>query len=417
MLIYRFLSIVAFPFVELYLFFRVYKKKEDGRRLRERFGKATKARPVGDVIWVHAVSVGETNSVLNLVDELLKNFSQSTILFTTTTLTSATTVATRLPEFGGRVIHQFLPIDSYICVKEFLTFWEPSKVIFVESEIWPNLIFEAREMGASVFLVNARMSKKSAGRWYFLSKLGFGIFDCFSAIFVQNADDQKLFSSLSRSEVLFCGNLKSQGRDLEFNSEALEKLKQQIGGRKYWLAASTHKGEEELILRAHQELKKSFPDILTILAPRHPERAEEIKVLFGGINFAQRSQNQDISSATEIYLADSLGELGIFYRLSSFVFLGGSLFEIGGHNPFEAVKLGCLVVSGRGVFSNKKIFEDLEKNNACAMINSAEELAPTVQKLLQNPDAVRAMSGKASELVHTSLNIAGEIVAKISAFE
>lgn len=312
------------------------------------------------------------------------------------------------------MIHQFLPVDSYICVKEFLNFWEPSKVIFVESEIWPNLIFEAQNLGAEIFLVNARISKKSAGRWYFASKLGFKIFDCFTAIFVQNEDEKKYFSDLTRSKVLFCGNLKSQARDLIADLDELEKLKLKIGNRKYWLAASTHKGEEESVIQCHQELKKVFPDILTILVPRHPNRAEEIKTLFGGINFAQRSKKQNISDTTEIYLADTMGELGTFYSLSNFAFLGGSLLEIGGHNPFEAIKLGCAVISGRGVFNNQKIFADLEKNQACVMIDSAAQLSSSVKYFLENKDQAKAMADKALSLIKNSENIAQIMVSKIA---
>jgi 3-deoxy-D-manno-octulosonic-acid transferase len=414
MLIYRTLSILLFPIFELYLFWRVYKKKEDKHRLKERFGKATQNRPDGDVIWLHAVSVGETNSVLILIDELLKNLPNTTILFTSTTLTSAAVIAKKLPEFQGRVIHQFLPIDSYFCVRDFLNFWQPSRVIFVESEIWPNLIFEARVSGAEVFLVNARMSKKSAGRWHLARQFGFKIFNCFNAIFVQSEEDKKHFSNLAAGEVLFCGNLKSQARDLSFDLGELEKLKSQIGARKFWLAASTHNGEEQFVIETHRQLKKYFSDILTIVVPRHPNRAEEIKLLFGEINFAQRSQNQNIASSTEIYLADTLGELGTFYRLAKFAFIGGSLFEIGGHTPFEAIKLECAVISGRGVFNNKKIYQDLESANACVMLDSSEQLSEKVKECLQNEEVVRIMSSKALELIQNSENIAAKIVEKIT---
>ncbi len=414
MFLYRILSIILFPLIELYLFYRVYKKKEDKHRLRERFGKPTKDRPAGEVIWLHAVSVGETNSVLILVDQILKIRPQATILFTTTTLTSAATVTAKLPEFDGKVIHQFLPIDSFVCVKNFLNFWQPSTVIFVESEIWPNLIFEAKLMGSQLFLVNARMSKKSAGKWYLAAKLGFNIFDCFDAIFAQSEEDKKLFADLTKSEVLFCGNLKSQARDLTFNVAELEKLQSQIGTRKFWLAASTHKGEEEFVIAAHRQLKKSFPDLLTILAPRHPNRAQEIATLFGDIKFAARSKQQNIEDTTEIYLADTLGELGTFYRLSKFTFLGGSLLAIGGHNPFEPIKLGCAVISGRGVSNNKKIFDDLEINNACIMLDHGEQLAKKVAEIFTDETIAEDLSSNASKVVEDSNNIAEEIVKKIT---
>ena len=414
MLIYRAISVLLFPFLELYLFYRVYKKKEDKKRLRERFGKATQERLQGDLTWLHAVSVGETNSALILVDELLKKFPETAILFTTTTLTSATTIAAKLPEFNGRVIHQFLPIDSLLCVRDFINFWRPNTAIFVESEIWPNLICEARAIGAKVFLVNARMSEKSAKRWSFAHALGFKIFDNFDAIFAQSEEDQKRLSALTKNEILFYGNLKSQARDLNFDSSELEKLKSQIGARKFWLAASTHKGEEELVIQAHYELQKYFPDLLTILIPRHPNRADEIKSLLTGINFVQRSKNEIIESSTELYLADSLGELGTFYRLADFTFLGGSLLPIGGHNPFEPIKLGCAVISGSHTFNFKEIYENLRKENACAIIESIEDLAKKVREFLDDTSRSKALSDKAAKLVTTSENIAEKIINKFS---
>lgn len=413
MLFYRILSIIAFPFLALYLLLRVYKKKEDPKRLQERFGKTTKERPQGAIIWLHAVSVGETNSVLVLVDELLKKYPQSSILFTTTTLTSAATLQAKLSEFSGRVIHQFLPIDSLICVKNFLNYWQPEKVIFVESEIWPNLIRSSSNMGAKVFLVNARISKRSAKRWAIAQKFGFNIFSYFTTVFVQSAEDKKYFIDLGAKEVLFCGNLKSQARDLKCDALELQKLQQQIGARKFWIAASTHKGEEEFVIQAHRELQRIFPDILTIIVPRHPNRSNEVAALCDNLAVAKRSLSEKIAAETQIYLADTLGELGIFYRLSKFIFLGGSLLPIGGHNPFEPIKLGCTVISGRGVANNQKIFDDLEQSSAIVMIDSGTEIAPVVTKLLQDSQELEALSRNALEVISQDGEVAEKIVAKM----
>ncbi len=413
MLIYRAISILLFPFLELYLFYRITQKKEDKKRLKERFGTATKSRPKGEVIWLHAVSVGETNSALILIDELLKSKQQISILFTSTTLTSAAIIAQKIPQFNDRVIHQFLPIDSYFCVKNFFNFWQPKMAIFVESEIWPNLIVTAKENGLTTFLVNARLSEKSAKRWRLAKIFGFKIFDYFDAIFAQSVDDQKRLQQLSNSEVLFYGNIKSQAQNLVFKAEELLRLKSQIGVRKFWLAASTHKGEEEFVLQTHQHLKKFFPDLLTIIVPRHPNRADQIKSIFSNINFAQRSLNQNIVDTTEIYLADSLNEMGLFYSLAKFAFIGGSLTEVGGHNPFEAIKLGCAVISGRNVFNFKEIYTRLEQHQACLMVNSGAELARKVAEFLHDDDLVKAISKRASELIASSEDIAKKIVDKI----
>lgn len=417
MLIYRALSVLLFPFLELYLFWRVYKKKEDKNRLRERFGKATVARPKGDVIWIHAVSVGETNSALIFVDELFKKFPQTTVLFTTTTLTSAGVVATKIPTFKGAVIHQFLPIDSLFCVRNFLDFWQPIAAFFVESEIWPNLITETHLREIDLFLVNARMSAKSASKWAFMRKLDFRIFDCFDAIFAQSKEDQERLKKLSSHEVFFFGNLKSQANDLVGNEEELAKLQDAIGPRQFWLAASTHKGEEEAVLATHKNLKQYFPDLLTVLIPRHPNRADEIKSLFSGLNLAQRSKKENLTNSTEIYLADTLGELGTFYRLGKFTFLGGSLLPIGGHNPFEPIKLGCAVISGLHVFNFKETYANLQNQNACVMLNSAEELTVKVKEFLENPQQVETLINNGLQAIATSGNIAAKILEQATKIE
>ena len=413
MLIYRILSILLFPFLEIYLFFRVYKKKEDKKRLKERFGKPTKTRPEGDVVWLHAVSVGETNSAFILIEELLKFFPEISILFTTTTLTSATIVGEKLPQFKGRVIHQFLPIDSYYCVTNFFNFWQPRVAIFVESEIWPNLVDVAQEMEVPTFLVNARMSEKSASKWSWAKLFGFKIFDFFAGIFAQSLEDKTRLQKLTDREIFFYGNLKSQAQNLDFNADELTQLKTQIGARKFWLAASTHKGEEEIILQAHQLLKKDFPDLLTILVLRHPNRAEEVKALLSSVKFAQRSAKENLENATEIYLVDTLNELGIFYRLAKFALIGGSLAEVGGHNPFEAIKLGCAVISGRNVKNFKEIYATLEEKKACALVDSAESLAAKVKEFLQDENALKVLTDNAARAIENSSNIANQVVEKI----
>lgn len=415
MLFYRALSVLLYPFLELYLFYRVYKKKEDKKRLKERFGIASQNRPKGDIIWLHAVSVGETNSSLILVEELLKSLPQTSILFTTTTLTSASIIAKKLTDFNGRVIHQFLPLDSYACVREFLEYWHPNKAIFVESEIWPNFIYEAHKANIKTFLVNARISKKSFKKWNFAKKIGFDIFSYFDEIFVQKKEDQELFSKLLGKEALFYGNLKSQAQNLFCDQKELQKLQSQIADRKIWVSASTHKGEEEIIIAAHKKLKKEFSDLLTVIVPRHPNRAEEIKLLLNGINFSQRSKNQVISKSTEIYIADTLGELGIFYSLQNFAFIGGSLVEVGGHNPFEAIKLGCAVISGKLVPNFAEIYRDLEEKDACIIVDNLEQLTFAVSTLLKDRALSEKLLNNASMVIKNSDNIVKKIASKLLA--
>lgn len=413
MLIYRIFSVLLYPVIEIYLFWRVYKKKEDKRRLKERFGISSIKRPEGGLIWIHAVSVGESNSAFILVEELIKKFSQANILFTTTTLTSAAIVEKKIPQFNGRVIHQFLPVDSYFCVKSFFDFWQPDLAVFVESEIWPNLLDQCVERQIPKFLINARLSEDSLKKWSWAKFFGVKIFDNFEIIFAQSLEDQSRLQKLSKNKVEYFGNLKSQARDLEVNNIELEKLKSQIKARKLFIAASTHKGEEEIIIKTHKDLKKEFPDLLTIIVPRHPNRSSEIASLLSDVKFSVRSKNEEIFGDSEVYLADTLGELGIFYSLADFAFIGGSLANVGGHNPFEAIKLNCAVISGNMISNFKEIYRDLEQNNSCVIVDSKEQLCDKVRNFLQNDKLPQELLKKANEAILNSQNISERIVENI----
>lgn len=410
MILYRLLSIILFPLIAIYILFRVLKGKEHKTRLQERFAIPTMAKPQGDVIWIHAVSVGETNSSLMLVEELLKSLPYASILFTTTTLTSAAILAEKIKTYKGRVVHQFLPVDCYFIVRKFLKFWRPQKAIFVESEIWPNFICEARKLRISTVLVNARISKKSFSRWLLAKKIGVNIFNSFSLIFAQSEEDKKRLQQLTFQEVLYFGNLKAQAANLKFDVQELENLKTKIGARKFWLAASTHNGEEKIILAVHRKLKQKFPDLLTIIAPRHPQRAQEIKGLAADLNFAQRSLKENISNQTEIYLADTLGELGLFYALSDFAFLGGSLVEVGGHTPFEPAQLKCAIISGDNVANNQKAFDELIAKQACKSVRNIDELEEAVVKFLQNNELAQIQADKAFAAVSNNGDVVKNIV-------
>lgn len=413
MFFYRLVSILILPLLLPYALLRILKGKEDKSRIKERFGFSSIARPQGQVIWLHAVSVGEANSSFVLIDEILKFSPKTTILLTTTTVTSAAIIKAKLAKYNGRLIHQFLPFDSYFCVKQFFKFWKLRAALFVESEIWPNMIFEARKHAVNSFLVNARLSKKSISLWSSARKIGFTIFDYFTAIFVQMKEDQDSLQQLTEQPILYYGNLKSEAQVLQVNQEELAKLKSQIGQRKFWIAASTHKGEEDIVMDVHNRLKKDFSDLLTIIVLRHPNRCDEVKNLLNGTKFSQRSKGEVISSDVEFYLADTLGELGTFYSLNNFAFIGGSLYDIGGHNPFEPIKLGCAVISGRGVRNFKEIYDKLASSQACLMVDSPDDLYAVVKQLLENSDLCQDLSAKANKLVESSDSAAKKIVQKL----
>jgi 3-deoxy-D-manno-octulosonic-acid transferase len=417
--IYQIFSTIILPFLFFIILYRKKKSKEHSQRFLERFAITKIVKPNdSQLFWLHAVSVGESNSAWILIENLLKFSANIKILFTSTSTTSAQIIEQKILQndlFKNRVIHQFLPIDSYFVVQKFLNYWKPRACIFIESEIWPNFIFCAHKKAILSFLINARISEKSTLRWLFLKKLGFNIFDYFSTIFAQSSQDKNLLQKLTKNTIFYEGNLKSQNSKLEINEKKLQELKAQITNRKIWLCASTHKGEEELILQTHQRLKMQFPDLLTIIILRHPNRADEVCELLSNINFSQRSKNQTISNATEIYLVDSLGELGIFYSLVNFAFIGGSLLKIGGHNPFEAIQLNCAVISGSHVFNFAEIYADLQQKNAGEIVENIDELYIILQKFLQNPELALTYNNNAQEAITASQNISQKIIQKLDA--
>ncbi len=386
LLIYRFISIIFLPIIAIFLVIRIFKKKERLDRLGERFGFCGyKNRLLNDkdkIIWIHAVSVGEANCAFLLACELIKFSPNTQILLTTTTLTSAEVIAQKIASNNQPIIHQFLPIDVDFCIKKFLKFWQPKFIIFLESEIWPNTIAIAKSLAIPCFLVNARISKKSLKKWQKLKKIGFNIFDYFSIIFAQSSEEQRKLNLLSKNPVLFFGNLKAQISTSKINENDLEDLKKQICNRPIWLCSSTHKGEEEIILRVRDKLQREFKDLLTIIVPRHPLRINEIINLCSNRQIAIRSKNQNILDTTEIYIADTLNELGIFYSLADFAFIGGSLLPIGGHNPFEAINLDCAVITGLQVANFAEIYQELFANNGIIFARDEDDLCKIVSEFL-----------------------------------
>jgi len=411
--IYRFISIAILPFIAIFLLVRLLKNKEDKKRIFERFGFSNKKTFNDQPIWIHAVSVGETNSALVLVEDLLKSSPNLTILFTTTTISSAKILQEKIAKFNSKIVHQFLPVDSYFCVEKFLDYWQPKIGLFVESEIWPNLILSSTKRSIAIFLVNARISEKSCNKWLIAKKFNINIFNNFQKIFAQSRKDQEKIQSLTKNKVLYFGNLKSQAPELLFDQQKFLELKKQIKQREILLCASTHRGEEELLLKIHDNLKKQFPNILTIILLRHPARSDEVIQLLDQKKFCQRSKNQSINDATEIYLADTLNELGIFYRLVDFAFIGGSLLPIGGHNPYEAIKLNCAIITGKEIFNFTEIYNDLLRTDGCAMVKDSTELENVIRKFLSNKQLSKTYNDNANKLISTSNNISSQIIQAI----
>ncbi len=393
---YQWVTSAAKPLAPLILNYRLKRGKELIEKKDERLGKPSLPRPKGPLWWFHAASVGETNAILPLINSLLKKKTDLTILLTTGTVTSTRLAEKRLPE---RAIHQAIPLDNKGFMRRFLNHWQPDMVALIESEIWPNLILEAKQQGIPLILINGRMSKRSFKRWFKKPAMARPLFGRFDKVLAQSPNDANHFIALGAENVMNTGNLKADAPPLTYNNDELEKLRKACGSRPLLLAASTHKGEEAEILKCHNLITKEHPDLLTIIVPRHPERADEIRETLadGGHNILLRSEAPYPEADTSIYIANTIGEMGLFYTLSDIAFIGGSLVPHGGQNPIEAVRLGAVVFSGPHVRNFARFYNELHIRGGAIQISSGEELARKIIAYYNNPGQHAEMTSGALE--------------------
>lgn len=392
-------------FAERKLRDRVAEGKEDAARLDERRGIASCPRPEGPLIWMHAASVGESLALLELIRQTLEDREDLTILVTTGTVTSAAVMADRLPH---RALHQFVPLDARDFVRSFLDHWRPDVAVWTESELWPALICETHDRAIPMLLLNARMSKASHDRWRFLRGMVRSLLGRFDRALVQ--DDlteiylRRLGLPPERMEVT--GTLKEGAAALPVKDTELAAMRAEIGGRPVWVAASTHPGEETKVLEAHRIACKTNPRLLLILVPRHPGRGDEIAgtLVADGWSFTRRSAGEGPEAEAPVYLADTVGELGLWYRLAPVSFVGGSWEPIGGHNPFEPAALGSAILHGPYVTNFVDIYQRLTEARAARLVSAPQTLAEAVDDLL-SPDRAAAMAHAAWEVVSAGADV------------
>lgn len=411
---YKIVTLLAAPLIKLYLLKRKMAGKEDPKRFYERLGRPSFPRPEGRVIWVHAASVGESLSVLPLVERLTEQFPEANVLFTTGTTTSAKLIETRLP---GNAFHQYIPVDSILAVKRFLKHWKPELALWVESEFWPNLLNETAKV-CPLVLVNARISDKSFARWKKYPNICAALLNNFSLCLPQSNQDAERLVALGAQHVKYIGNLKYDASTLPADSKKMSALLAMIEDRHLWIASSTHPGEEEMVAETHLAIKKSYPDLLTIIIPRHPQRGKDIatQLVAKKCNVALRSAEEPIQPDTDIYLADTIGELGIFYRLANIVFIGGSLVKHGGQNPLEAARLHCAVIAGQHMENFRDVMQELEEKQACIRVNNVATLIAAVEGLIQDIDRQDAMAGAALAVVQAKGEILDNYITELRSF-
>ncbi len=412
--LYRGATMLAAPAIRLYLQRRKSRGKEDRLRFPERMGRAAQPRPAETLLWIHAASIGESFSVLRLIERLLAERTNLKVLVTTGTVTSAALMAERLP---AGAFHQYVPVDRLPWVRRFLDHWRPDLAVWVESEFWPNLITETVARGIPMVLLNARMSPGSFARWLRFKPVFQPLIAGFSLCLAQDEAEAHRLRELGVRNVKAAGNLKHAASPLPVDETQLANLRAVIGGRPVWIAASTHDGEEAAAGTAHRTLRPRHPGLLTIIAPRHPGRAETIAAMLrsNGLNVARRSLREPITPRTDIYLADTLGELGLFYRLAPVAFVGGSLVPRGGQNVLEPARLGAAVLAGPHMENFQSIAEEMTAAGGMRRIEHADVLASAVGHLLDNTAARREMTDAARRLAATKDDVLERVVAEITA--
>jgi 3-deoxy-D-manno-octulosonic-acid transferase len=413
LLLYRFILYLLTPFLKLWIYLRLLRKKEHPTRFRERFSKTRLKRPEGTLFWFHGASNGECLSFLSLIRRYQTQYPEAHFLITSQTRTSADLLQSKLPKHS---FHQFIPLDHPLFVKRFLDHWQPDYVFWTESEFWPNLIFKAHER-TPLILLNGRFSKESFHFWKKFPCFMKRLLNCFSLIFAQSKEDLERFQFFSHTHTHHAGNLKFAGRPLEANPSKVSAFKSLLNKRPVWTATCTHPGEEELIIKTHKILKQSLKDLITIVVPRHPHRADKLQQVWesNGLKVSKRSLDDPLKTTTDILLFDTTGELGLLYRISPITLVCGSLVDgIGGHNPLEAAYLKSAICTGPYIKNNQEIYTIFEKEQACKIVKTPKDIAATVLFLLNNPKERNALTRKSFNLAEGQQHVLDEILKIIA---
>jgi 3-deoxy-D-manno-octulosonic-acid transferase len=399
--------VIAWPL----LAWRLNRGKENPARMAERHGHASRPRPTGPLVWLHGASVGELLAVIPLIERICAmNFAA---LVTSGTVSSAALAEQRLPPGA---VHQFIPLDAPRFIGRFLDHWRPDLAVFIESDLWPNLILAGAERAIPLILINGRLSERSFSRWRRVPGVIAALLKRFDLCLTQSNADMQRYAQLGARHVSSVGNLKLDVPAPPVDQAALRKLKSIIGTRPVIAAASTHAGEEAAIISAHRRLRIKSPALLTIIAPRHPERgpgiAEAAKA--AGFSVALRSRGEAPKPNVDIFVADTLGELGLIYRLAPIAFMGGSLASHGGQNPIEAIRLGAAVVHGPNVWNFAEIYATLDAAHAAELIADEEALTACLAGWLANPAARTAAADAA---IITVRQLSGALERTLAALE
>lgn len=415
---YKTLTTLSAPLLRLLLKRRLSRGKEDPARWRERMGQPSLNRPAGKLIWIHAASVGEAQSALILIEKMSQETHNAPLLVTTGTRTSAELMAQRLPPHA---MHQFYPLDHPDWVRRFLNHWQPDLALFLESELWPNMLSTIKAHNMPTILINARLSDRACKRWRMVGGEAKKLLECFSLILAQSSEDAQKYKTLGAKNIIVSDTLKYSAAPLPFDQVELDHLHAVIGDRPCWVYASTHDGEEDLAARIHTALLSELPNLLTILVPRHPHRRDEIakQLHQTGLNITFRGENKTPPTQdTNIYVADTLGELGLFYSLSPIAMIGRSFSHDGGggHNPVEAAQLGCAVLTGPHTQFQKNIFDEMILADSAQQMLDETDLKFTLKELLQHSQTRRTLQQNAKQFAARKTGVVEIVMGKLAPF-
>ena len=394
--VYRVLTNLILIFSPIIILFRLFKKKEDLVRFREKFGFYSKKKIVGKLVWFHGASVGEILSVVPLIEKLENDKKIKQILITSNKLSSSKILSNLKIK---KTIHQFFPIDTNHHTQKFLNYWNPSVAIFVDSEIWPNMITNIKKKPISLILMNARITKKSFKRWKIFPVSTKKIFEKFDICLSSNIKSSQYLRKLGAKKIKFIGNLKFTESEKNTNDLNI-KLTKFFLSKKIWCASSTHNKEELICVNVHKKLKVKYKNLLTILIPRHIDRTIEIVKQIKKLDLKVHLHNSGdkIDKDTEIYLVNSFGQTKSFFKICKTVFLGGSMIKHGGQNPLEAARLGCKILHGPNVWNFDEIYTLLKNNNVSRKVSTSNQLTSVVDKILNNKNKNKDLELKIKKL-------------------
>ncbi|MBS9925493.1 lipid IV(A) 3-deoxy-D-manno-octulosonic acid transferase [Vibrio alginolyticus] len=408
-IVYTLLLALASPL----LLFGLYKSKPNkpkfGSRWKEHFGITPKLKSNDKPIWIHAVSVGESIAATPLIKALKEQNPEQSILVTTTTSTGAEQVA----KLGDLVKHRYMPIDFGFAIKGFLKAVQPKQMLIIETELWPNTLHHVHKAGIPITVVNARLSEKSCQNYAKIQRLFNQLHPCLTQVLCQTDSDAERFERLGveKKKLSVTGSIKFDIQISEQVKQQGQQLRAQLGNdRPIWIAASTHKGEDEQVLDAHRQVLKSHPNALLILVPRHPERFDDVFTLCQqqGFNTVRRTSTHAVEINTQVYLGDTMGEMLTLIGAADICFMGGSLIgdKVGGHNVLEPAALGVPIINGPSFFNFKEIVHEMKQNNLIKIVKNEDELARAIVALIKD---VAAHERITSELAHFMLANSGSL--------